>query len=273
MSRRFAPAASRLQSLIARERQMPAVLQAARDNLKNPPRIYTVIAIEQLPGTVSFFEKDVPAAFTEVKDAKLLADFQSANRAVIAALNEYQRFLKDRLLPASHGDFRLGAEVYRKKLLYDEMVDTPLDKLLEIGYQDLRKNQEAFRTTTAKIDPKRSAQQILGELEKDHPSPAGLLQAFRDVLGGLRDFINQKGIVTIPSPVLPVLEETPPFMRALTTASMDTPGPYEKVAKEGFFNVTLPEADWPPQRTEEHMEGFNRGLIISTSIHEAYPGH
>ena len=55
----------------------------------------------------------------------------------------------------------------------------------------------------------------------------------------------EKQIVTIPSPVLPILEETPPFMRALTFASMDTPGPYETVAKEAFFNVTLPEKDWP----------------------------
>ena len=62
-------------------------------------------------------------------------------------------------------------------------------------------------------------------------------------------------------------------MRALTTASMDTPGPYEKIAKEAFFNVTLPERSWTPQQVEEHMEGFNRGTIISTAIHEAYPGH
>jgi len=89
----------------------------------------------------------------------------------------------------------------------------------------------------------------------------------------LKDYITVKEIITIPSPVLPILEETPPFMRALTTASMDTPGPYEKVAKEAFFNVTLPEQSWTPQQVEEHMEGFNRGTIISTAIHEAYPGH
>ena len=79
------------------------------------------------------------------------------------------------------------------------------------------------------------------ELENDHPSGDKLLPSFRDVLGGLRDFIETHNIVTIPSKVPPIVEETPPFMRALTTASMDTPGPYEKVAKEAFFNVTLPE--------------------------------
>jgi uncharacterized protein (DUF885 family) len=73
--------------------------------------------------------------------------------------------------------------------------------------------------------------------------------------------------------VLPIVEETPPFMRALTFASMDTPGPYETVAKEAYFNVTLPESSWTPQETEEHMEAFNRGTVISTAVHEVYPGH
>ena len=62
-------------------------------------------------------------------------------------------------------------------------------------------------------------------------------------------------------------------MRALTTASMDTPGPYEKRATEEFFNVTLPEKSWKPEETREFMTAFNTGTIVSTAIHEAYPGH
>ncbi len=273
MSRNFAPAADRLKSVIAREHAIPAVFTAARANLKNPPRIYTDVAIEQLPGIVAFFQNDVPAAFKQVTDQTLLAEFQKSNDGVIDALKSYQAFLENDLRARSGGDFRLGADLYRKKLLYEEMVDLPLDRLLEIGMADLRQNQEAFKQTAAKIDPSKTPQQILDEATRDHPAPDHLLQSFRDVLSGLQEYIVSKKIITIPSPVLPILEETPPFMRALTTASMDTPGPYEKVAKEAFFNVTLPEHSWTPQQVEEHMEGFNRGTIISTAIHEAYPGH
>ena len=273
MSRTFAPPEARLKSVIARERQFPAVFEAARANLKNPPRIYTEIAIEQLPGIVSFFQNDVPASFKQVTDAKLLAEFQQSNAMSIEVLKRYEDFLKNDLLARSKGDFRIGAKLFHKKLLYEEMVDLPLDKLLEIGMADLRRNQQVFQQTAAKIDPAKTPQQILDDATHDHPAPDRLLQSFRDVLGGLKDYITAKEIITIPSPVLPILEETPPFMRALTTASMDTPGPYEKVAKEAFFNVTLPEKSWAPQQVEEHMEGFNRGTIISTAIHEAYPGH
>jgi len=273
MSRTFAPAEVRLKSLIARERQMPRALAEARANLKNPPRIFTEVAIEQMPGNISFFENDVPLAFQAVQDPKLLAEFQSANQAVIAALNEYQNWMKNDLLPRSQGDFRLGSSTYAKKLLYEEMVDLPLERLLEIGYADLRKNQQAFAQTAARIDSSKTPQQILQEMEKDHPAPDKLLDAFRDTLGGLKRFIEQHKIVTIPSPVPPILEETPPFLRALTFASMDTPGPYETVAKEAFFNVTLPEKDWPKDRVDDFMGAFNRGTILSTAIHEAYPGH
>ncbi len=273
MSRNYAPAAERLKSVIARERLIPHVFTSARENLKNPPQVYTEVALEQLQGIVSFFQKDVPLAFQQVTDARLAADFKKSNQGVIDALNSYQAWLKSDLLPRSHGDFRIGADNYRKKLAYDEMVDIPLDRLLEIGMDNLHHNQAEFRRVAAQIDSKRTPQQILDELEHDHPPADHLLQAFRDVLGGLRSFIETHHIVTIPSPVQPTLQETPPFMRALTTASMDTPGPYEKVAKEAYFNVTLPDARWTAKQVEEYLEDFNRGTIVSTAVHEALPGH
>jgi uncharacterized protein (DUF885 family) len=273
MSRSFAPAAVRLKSAIAREKQIPRVFQSARENLKNPPKVYTEVALEQLPGIVGFFQNDVPAAFKDVHDEALMAEFKTVNRSVIDVLNAYQAFLKNDLLPQSKGDFRIGADNYRKKLLYDEMVDIPLDRLLEIGRADMRRNQAEFQRVAKEIDATRTPQQILDEAMADHPSADKLMPTFKDVLGGLRRFIEQHKIVTIPSEVPPIVQETPPFMRALTTASMDTPGPYEKVAKEAFFNVTLPEKSWDAKQVQEYMEGFSRGTIISTAVHEVYPGH
>lgn len=273
MSRKFASQEERMKSLIAREKQMPEVFKYARQNLKNPPRIYTEVALQQVPGIVGFFQKDVPAAFKDVKDQKLLAEFKESNDAVIAALNKYENFLKEDLLSSSKGDFRIGADNYRKKLAYDEMVDIPLDRLLEIGYADMHRNQEEFKHVAATVDAKKTPQQILNELQHDHPPADALLQTFGDALGGIREFIVAHHIVTIPSPVPPIVEETPPFARALTFASMDTPGAYEKVAKEAFFNVTLPEKAWSKEQIESFMGGFNRGTVISTAIHEVYPGH
>lgn len=273
MSRTFAPPDVRLRSLISRERKMPQFLAEARANLRNPPKVFTEVAIEQMPGIISFFEEDVPLAFAKVTEPKLRAAFKAANGSVISALRDYEKYLKSDLLPHSNGDYRLGAGTFARKLLYDEMVDIPLERLLKIGYDDLRQNQQRFRETAARIDKNKSARQILTELENEHPAPDKLLDAYRGTLEGLRTFIANHKIVTIPSPVLPILEQTPPFMRSLTSASMDTPGPYETVANEAFFNVTLPEKNWKPERVEDFMRGSHRGVILSTAIHEAYPGH
>jgi len=273
MERKFAPPEERLRSLIAREKLMPRTFVAARENLKNPPRVYTDIAIEQLPGIISFFQHDVPLAFADVKDAGLNAEFAATNAAVIAALNDYQTWLKTDLLPRSKGEFRIGADTFRKKLAYEEMVDTPLDKLLEIGTADLNKNKAEFNRIVKELEPDKDPHAVLEELGQNHPAPDQLLQSFRDTFSGLITFIRAKNIVTIPSDVRPTLEETPPFMRATTFASMDTPGPFEKHATEAYFNVTLPEASMTPAEVEGYMHAFNVGTVISTAVHEAYPGH
>jgi uncharacterized protein (DUF885 family) len=273
MRRNFAPLEQRLRSVVARERKIPDAMEAARQNLRNPPRVYTEVALQELPDTIKFFQKDVPEAFRGVKDTALLAEFKASNDAAIDALKKYKKFLQDDLLPASHGDFRLGAENFSKKLRYDEMVDIPLDRLLEVGYADLRSNQQQLKKVAAEIDPHRTPAEVLADLRKDHPPADQLLQSFRDTLGGLRQFIEQKKIITLPSTVPPIVEETPPFQRALTTAAMDTPGAYETKATEAMFYVTLPDRGWKQEKVEEWMQGFNRDTMVSTAVHEVYPGH
>jgi uncharacterized protein (DUF885 family) len=273
MERKYASPDERLRSLVARERQMPALLDAGRMNLKNPPHIYTEIAIEQLPGIIHFFENDVPAAFTDASDAALKEEFAHTNAAVVAALDSYLHWLKADLLPVSNGDFRIGADAYAKKIEYDEMVDLPLDRLLAIGWADLRKNQNQFNTLAKQLEPAKDPRDVLEELGRMHPAPDKLIPTFSATFDGLVDFIRSHHIVTIPSDIRPTVEETPPFMRATTFASMDTPGPYEKHATEAYFNVTLPSESMTPEEVEDYMHSFNIGTVISTAIHEAYPGH
>lgn len=273
MERKFAPPDERLRSAIAREKQMPALLAAARANLQNPPRIFTQIAIEQLPDIIAFFQHDVPAAFQDATDPKLKAEFARTNAAVVADLTSYLSWLKTDLLPRSNGDFRIGADAFHKKLEYDEMVDLPLNKLLEIGWADLRKNQEHFKQVAAELDPGKDPHAVLLELDRDHPAPDQLLNSFRNTFTSLIAFIRSHHIVTIPSDVQPILEETPPFMRATTTASLDPPGAFETHSTTTYFNVTLPDPKWTPAEVNGYMRSFNVGTVISTAVHETYPGH
>jgi uncharacterized protein (DUF885 family) len=273
MERPYAPVNVRLRAAVEREKLIPQVLLEARKNLKNPPKIYTEIALEQIDGLVSFFQNDVPSAFAGADDAKAKADFAQTNAVVIEALKSYGAWMKSDLLLRSNGEFRYGADTFQKALAYNELVDIPLDRLLQIGMSDLHKNQVEFARVAKEIDPTKTPQQELAELATIHPAPDQLLGTFNNTFDSLISFIREKHIVTIPSDVQPTLEETPPFMRATTQASMDPPGPFETHSTKAYFNVTLPEKGWTAQRVAEHMAAFNVGTIVSTSVHEAYPGH
>jgi uncharacterized protein (DUF885 family) len=273
IERPFAPVNTRLRQAIEREKQIPQVFVEARKNLKNPPRIFTEIALEQIDGIISFFQNDVPLAFKDATDEPAKAEFAKSNAAVIDALKSYGAWMKSDLLPRSNGDFKLGADTFAKKLAYDEMVDIPLDRLLQIGFDDLHRNQAEFNRVAKEVDPTKTPKEVLAELATIHPAPDKLLGSFQDTFASLISFINTHHIITIPSTVEPTLQETPPFMRATTQASMDPPGPFETHSTIAYFNVTLPEKGWAQDHIAEHMAAFNVGTIISTSVHEAYPGH
>ena len=270
----YAPAAERLKSLVEREGRMPAVLTEARANLSNPPDIYTQIALEQIDGNVSFFKNDLPLAFAEVADQQLRASFDKSNAAVIAALADYKMFLEKTLKPSSKGSYAFGADLYRKALVANEMVDLPLDRLLDIAERDRQKNEAAFQATAKMIDASKSADEVLAALQKDHPAPSKLLQTTQDMLDSLRQFIEAHHIITIPPGSDPAqVKETPPFMRATTSASMDTPGPFETAKLPGRYNMTLPDPSMPPATQEEFMHQWYPAAISNVSVHEVYPGH
>ncbi|HWH50282.1 MAG TPA: DUF885 domain-containing protein [Gemmatimonadaceae bacterium] len=273
MERDYAPAAQRLAALIARERAIPAALAQARASLSQPPKIFTEIAIEQLDGNVSFFKNDVTAAFKDVTDTALRRQFNASNAGVMKALGDYKTFLQHDLLPKSTGSYALGADTYAKDLAANEMIDVPLPRLLEIAEADRQKNEAAFQATARLIDSTKPADSVLASLQADHPPEAALLSTTQNMLDSLRQFIASHHILTIPPGDPARVKETPPFMRSTTTASMDTPGPFEAAKLAGFFNMTLPDPRWPRAEQDAYMKQWYYAAISNVAVHEVYPGH
>ena len=273
IKREFAPPAERLRHLIARERAMPAVLAEARRNLESPPKIYTEIAIEQIDGNRDFFKTAVAAAFPAVSDKALLAEFKQANDAVVAAFDDYKAWLKGDLLKRATGEFALGEGAFRKKLAADEMIDVPLDALLTMAEADLRRNQAAFAETARRIDPTRAPMEVLAAVQAKHPPAATLLATTQSELDALAAFMTERHIITIPKAAPARVQETPPFLRATTSASMEIPGPFEEKATEAYYNMTLPAATANRAETDEFMKQWYYAAITNVSVHEVWPGH
>ncbi len=276
VKRDFAPLPVRMKDVIAREHFIPQALEFAKQNLepKLVPKIYAEIALEQLPGGIDFFKNSVPAAFKSVKNQELQSQLAEVTKKSVEALKSYQTFLQEMVdKDLCKGSFALGEDAYKKKLLYNDMVDEPIDSLLVRGEQELKRLQAEFVTLAKEIDPNKTPQQCFEEIAKDHPKPAQLLADIRNLLDRIRKFCIDGKIVTIASTERPLVTDSPPFMRALTFASLDVPGPYEKKAVQSFYYVTPPETSWTPVRIEEHMRAFSNSDLLCTSIHEAYPGH
>jgi len=275
MKRTFAPASERLRSVIARLKQVPALLEALRSNVKNPPKEFSDLAIIMSEGSVLFFRDSVSKWGKEAagSNSDLLREFEAANTQVVKAMEETASWLKKDLLPRSKGSYAIGADNFVRQLQYEEMVDIPLDRLLAIGEANLRRDQEAFIATAKKIDPTKSPANVLLALANDHPTEEDLIPSVRRTIEKTRQFLLDNHIIKVPSEVRPTVTETPPYARNGSFASMDTPGPYETNATEAFYYVTPTEKEWSPRHKEEHLRLFNRPATEIITIHEAFPGH
>jgi uncharacterized protein (DUF885 family) len=275
IKRDFAPAAERLRSVVARLKAIPALYAAARANVKNPPREFTDVAIRLAQGSIGFFEGSVAtwAKKAAGDDAALFKEFEEANGAVVTATREFAAWLDKDLKPRSNGAYAIGEANFLAKLKHEEMVEMPLAELLAKGQAQLDKDYAAFVETARKISAKKSPAAVMKSLSNTHPKPAQLIPSVRSSVEEARRFLVDKQIVTIPSDVRPLIEETPPYARAGGFASMDTPGPFEKKATEAFYYVTPVEANWTQKHKEEHLRLFNPWVVAMINVHEAYPGH
>ena len=275
MKRNFAPASERLRSIVARIRVVPAVCEAGKANLKNPPKEFTTLAIRMSKGAAGFLEGAVAhwAKDAAGNDAALLKDFTDANAKAVAAVREFGAWLEKDVVPRSNGQYAIGAENFSAKLRNDEMVEQPLSEVLARGEANLARDYAAFVETARKIDPSKTPAEVMKSLSDQHPTAEDLIPSAQRSVEAARQFLVDKKIVTIPSEVRPVITETPPFARFGSFASMDTPGAYETKATEAYYYVTPVEKDWDAKHQEEHLRLYNPYVMNMINVHEVWPGH
>jgi uncharacterized protein (DUF885 family) len=272
--RDFAPKPERLRSVIAALRQMPEVMNAARENLDEIlPKPYVETAILNATGGAKFLESDLVEAFKDVADQALQAEFREVNQSAIAELRRYVNYLKTEKLPNADQSFAIGREAFARMLAQRELLSQTPEEILEIGLRELRKEQEAFTQAATRIDPAKPAVEVYRDIQRDHPTAESLLPDTRKHLEQIRGFLVAKDLITFPSDVRVIVSETPQFARATSFASMDSPGPFETKATQAYYYVTPVEPDWDAKKKDEWLTAFNFYTTDVVSIHEAYPGH
>ena len=267
----YAPLAERARRVLSKLRQTPRLMQAARENIKDPPGIFLKVGLESLRGTLRFINDDMPRAFGNVDDLHLLGDLADAVTEASAAISGCIEHFEREVAPRARGSFRLGREKFLQKFQLEEGFTGLMDRLLQIAMRELQATQEEFRRVASRLnggDPVAAWQRTKGE----HPAAGELVSTAQQQIAELEEFITREGIITIPEGAPVAVAPTPRFYR-WTSASMWMPGPFEAKPLRAFYYITDVDPSWPADRQDEHLRDFNYGALWAISIHEVFPGH
>ncbi len=281
VARDFAPAEKRLPNLRQRMEKIPRVIAQAKTNLQHPPRIHTETAIEQTQGAINLVRQEM-APLLDQAPQKDLAPLQEKTAT---ALEEYRRWLQNDLLARSDGNFRLGAEKYRKKLHFALASDLSMEEIMKRAQTNLQQTQIAIYETALPLykkhfpntdaatlaDKHKVTAAVLDKLAEQHPNDATVVDFAKTVVTEATSFVKQHELVTVPNVSLDVIP-MPEFKRGVAIAYCDAPGPLEKNGKT-FFAVAPTPKDWSKERKESFFREYNNYMIHDLTVHEAMPGH
>lgn len=279
------PQEKNIANAIARMKQIPKIVAAAKANLRNPPRVHTETAIRQNQGAIAFYENDV---FNLIGDAPQRDVLKTAVQSVVACLKEHQKFLEEDLLPRASGEWRLGKDKFATKLDFDLNAGLSADQVLaQAETEFVRVNRDMYviarqlwshyfpgKTLPPDDDEgcRTTIAEVLRKVGEEHGRPEDLTRDARATVARIKDFIRENDILRLPEPDRCQVVEMPEFKRGNSTAYMQSAPPLD-FETASFFAVSPPPKDWDAAKVQSFLEEYNSHMLQILTIHEAYPGH
>lgn len=274
--RDFAPVSERMKSMTARMERIPALLEHARTNLQDVPPLWVELAARNARGLVSFLESDLQAALAaqglDTVDEAEKSRWDTARAATIAQVNTFSDWLEADLAPRATGDFRLGKDIFERKLLLEEHVDIGAERLMAVNDSAIARYQKWVAREAARLDKRVTPAEVMKRITSKFPTPEMLIPTARQYVDQTKEFVIDRAIVTLPSNEMPVVRPTPEYAR-MGFASMSTPGPFETKATEAYYNITNVDPDWTEEQKAQHLSYFNFPGLLGITVHEVMPGH
>lgn len=268
LTRPYAPLDVRLKAFIAYLKAVPAATANIRANLKMPlPKTFVTLGVNGFGGYPDFFRKDVPTIFAEVKDEALQGELKAAIEPAAKAMQDLASWLKSGEAKATN-DFALGTEKFTAMLQATERVTTPLAELEAIGKADLARNLASLKAACDVYARKQTLKACMAKESADK-AKGGAVEGARAQLTGLRQFVLDKNLVTIPGEEQALVAEAPPYQR-WNFAYIDIAGPYDK-GMPSVYNIAPPDPKWSKKEQADYTPGKN--ALLFTSAHEVWPGH
>lgn len=268
IARPYADAPTRMKAFIAFAKNVPTAAAQIKANLKMPmPLSFIDYGKAGFGGLADYYKGDAKAAFASVKDAALQKEFDDAAGAASVAMRDLATWIESGRAKATQ-NFALGPERFARMVQAAEMVDTPLDELERIGQADMKRNQDALKAACAQYLPGGTITACFAKMNAKKPE-GGVVAAARKQLPGLKAFILEKDLVSIPGTEEAQVEESPPYNRQ-NSAYIDIPGPYEKGLPSVYY-ISPPDPSWSKAVQDGYIPGEKD--LLFTSVHEVWPGH
>ncbi len=271
-ARDYAPAAERARNVVARLEKVPKIIEAAKANLLNPPRVWTEVGVDRAASAKAFLEAQRPFLVAALPGEGARID--AALKASENAYEDYKKYLQKEVLPRSNGRFAAGRELFEFLLANDYFLDEGADEILATGKRLFAETNAQMNEVAKRLDPRAKGwPEVVARLKGNHPTADGLLEAYRTEVMRARAFLVQKDVVELPPGDDLEVVDTPPFLRSTVTAAYDQPPPFDTTTSKGFFFVTPIDRSLPKAKQEEMLRENDHGDLVDTSVHEAYPGH
>ncbi len=269
VSREYAPLETRIKSYTKFAGNVPRALQQIKANLKLPlAKTAIKIGHRSIGGLADFFAKDVPTIFAPVEDTQSQAELKTANDAAVQAIREFDSWLTQQEAHAT-GEFALGPEKFGLMLKMTEGVDIPLGRLEAIARRDLDRNRAALKQECERLAPGKTVEECIALVNSRKSDDADPVAAAAKQLTGLRQFVLDHDVVTIPGTEEAEVKQAPSY-KAWNFAYINIPGPYEKNLPSTYY-IAPPDPTWTKAVQDDYIPG--RASLLFTSAHEVYPGH
>jgi uncharacterized protein (DUF885 family) len=289
MARDFAPIEKRLSSAADRLEKLPRLLEQVRGALvaKRVPKIHAETAVRQNKGVLSILDNMVVPHLEKLEKAER-GRLEAAMKTARAAVDKHQEWLEKEVLPQAAGDFRIGKELFDKKLAFTlnsplsraeirQRAESELKRVREQMYQ-LSKGvflkKEPARVFPGKPDEAHRQETIQAALElayADKPARDAVVKTARESLVDIEAFVRKRDLITIPDDPIEIII-MPEFERGVSVAYCDSPGALD-VGQKTFYAVAPLPDDWTDKQVDSFLREYNRRSIHNLSVHEAIPGH
>ncbi len=267
----YAPWEERARALQTHLEQIPAFLDAVRDELEaelSAPAVNTALSV--FKGLESFVRSGILQAAH--REGPLPRGLESCCESAADAVERHLQFLEKEAIPRAHQDFAMGTAGLEGMLREQEGLDLELDEVVRAGEDELNRNRSELEELCREYRPRAKTKDVLGSIAKDVSWPMDLRRRGSLILDELYEFVQERELVSIPSDGRPQIDVTPPWMR-WAIASLEDPGPFAPAQLRAWYYVTPPEESWSAARKQRWLAMFNDSSLRVITGHEVMPGH